>query len=547
MTTIDAVPAAMDVRFQGFDLKVGPPGKPALARATAERVVAEHLGAGWQLVSNTLDPQQFDVVPTGASLTVAESWDKAREMAQDRDVVWAEPILQTPNLTVETTPGASAPGGPETTRGIGEGDTGTKPNWHIEQCGISTAWTMTPKPGGKARGEGVIIGHPDTGYRPHVEIFTQVGNRIRVADAFDFVGNRPDALALEGGSTHGTATASVIMSSDTDVLDPGVKGVAPMSEIIPMRTDNDVIHFTWGTARRAVERAIEKSCHVISMSFGGPLAGPSFHRAIQMAVEKGIIVVAAAGNEVHFVTFPGRYDEVVCAAATNQKSTPWSGSCRGPAVDIAAPGESVWRATIENGQDVVKPSNGTSYAAAVVAGVAALWLAHHGRDNLIAKYGARNLAAVFKELVMTQGVDVPLGWDRSRFGAGIVNAQKVLSAALPDTAPSRGIVTVRGVGVPSVRTKLDEIAEYFPDTPREVVQANLSNLLNTTPAQLEDVLTRFGEELKLQVAMNPEVRGRVGGAATLGTTTRGGPAEAVAASVAGRAMLSSGLRGRMAM
>jgi thermitase len=465
-------------------------------------------------------------------------------MAVDRDVVWAEPILRTRNMVAERPSGEVLAAERGAVRGAGGGDVATQPNWHIEQCRISSAWAVPPASGGKARGEGIIVGHPDTGYRKHVEIWSTAGNRIRVADAFDFVDDRDDALAPDGGSTHGTATASVIMSSDVDVLTPGVKGVAPMCEIVPMRTDNDVIHFSWSTARRAVERAIERGCHVVSMSFGGPLSGPSFHKAIQTAVEKGIIVVAAAGNEVHFVTYPGRYDEVICVAGTNQGSTPWSGSCRGPAVDLSAPGESVWRATIEGGQDVVLPSNGTSYATAVVAGVAALWLAHHGRNNLIAKYGARNLAAVFKELLTTQGVDVPAAWDGTRFGAGIVNAEKVLQAPLPDTAPSRGFGVARGAGVPAAHTRFDEIAEYFPDVPRDVVRRNLEQLLNTTDAQLEDVLARFGEELKLHVAVNPDIRSRIAGGVS---GTARGASEAVVASAGSQAMLSSSLRSRIAI
>lgn len=545
MTTVDAVPAPMDIRFEGFDLKVGAPGDEEGARVIVERVIAQHLGAGWEVVPSRIDPRQFDVVPRGAVMTVPEAWDRAREMAADRDVEWAEPIMRTPNLASEGTGGGANLTAAAVSRGGGSEEAATNPNWHIDACRIRTAWDIAPKQDGKSRGEGVIVGHPDTGYLKHVEIFSTTANRIRVADAFDFVDDRADALAPAGGSTHGTATGSVIMSSVEPVLNPHVEGVAPMCELIPMRTDNDVIHFSWNTARRAVERAIEKGCHVISMSFGGPISGPSFHRAIRTAVEKGILVVAAAGNQVRFVTFPGRYPEVICVAATNLQSVPWSGSCRGDTVDVSAPGENVWRATVEGGADVVKPSSGTSYATAVVAGVAALWLAHHGRNKLIAKYGARNLAAVFKELLMTQGVDVPTGWDRERFGAGIVNAEKVLNAPLPETAPSRGVTAVRAVAGAAVRTEFDEIAHYFPEVPRDVVRANLVAILNTTDAQLDAELARFGDEMKLHAAMNPEIRARIASSVSRDATR--GAADAAAVSAEGRSMLSTSLRGHLAL
>src|SRR6266545_4623512 len=108
MSTVDAVPPAMDVRFEGFDLKAGAPGDASGGRTIVDRVVAQHLGDGWEVIPSRIDPQQFDVVPRGATMTVAEAWDHARQMAEDRDVVWAEPILRTPNLAVE-----APPGGPE--------------------------------------------------------------------------------------------------------------------------------------------------------------------------------------------------------------------------------------------------------------------------------------------------------------------------------------------------------------------------------------------------------------------------------------------------
>jgi hypothetical protein len=75
-------------------------------------------------------------------------------------------------------------------------------------------------------------------------------------------------------------------------------------------------------------------------------------------------------------------------------------------------------------------SSGTSYAVAHLAGIAALWLGHHGRDPLIAKYGNAKLQDAF-EAVLRSAVTTPAGWDTSKWGAGIVDAVKVLEADLP--------------------------------------------------------------------------------------------------------------------
>lgn len=521
----------MEVRFEGFELKVRVGG-----RAEAERIVREHLGEGWELVPSLLDPRLFEVRPRGAAMTVPESWDRARAIAARPDVEWCEPVLETENLVAERLP-VAAPA----TRGGGTSavPAGLRANWHCEptHCAIRPAWDVS-------KGEGIRIAHPDTGYMKHPEIFAD--GRVLALEGFDFVDERNDPLVPLGGSTHGTATASVIISA----VDPSdnkthVFGVAPRAQLIPMRVDNDVIHFRWSRARRAVEHAIAKKCHVISMSFGGPISGPSLHEAIQTAVANGLIVVAAAGNHVPFVVYPARYREVICVAATTHTKAKWSGSARGSDVDVAAPGEHVWRATMNGAVEEVAPSSGTSYATAIVAGVAALWLAKHGRDALIARYGKGNISAVFRDVVMKNGVDVPQGWDRSNMGAGIINASKVLAAPLPAAAPTRGGAVTRGAAAPApaAPTHFDDIAHYFPDTPRNVVRANLVRMLNTTDAQLEAELARFGDELKLHAAVNQEIRARL--TAPIGAVTRGGAAPPAPPVVASRPMLSGGLRARM--
>ena len=140
------------------------------------------------------------------------------------------------------------------------------------------------------------------------------------------------------------------------------------------------------------------------MSLGGPLPSFALHDAIEDATNAGLILVAAAGNQWPFVVFPARYDEVIAVAASNCADQRWVSSASGSDVDITAPGESVWRAeTKSTGTFDVSRSSGTSYAAAQVAGAAALWLAHHGRSTLVGRYGAANVPAVFKELLTTQG------------------------------------------------------------------------------------------------------------------------------------------------
>ena len=112
---------------------------------------------------------------------------------------------------------------------------------------------------------------------------------------------------------------------------------------------------------------------------------------------------------------------------------PWQGTSRGSAADIAAPAENVWVGEWTNGNQIVRPSEGTSFAAPHVAAGAALWLEHHGSDKLRARYGPEDvrIGDVFRHVVRSTAVTPP-GWDTGEFGAGLLNLPALLAAPLPD-------------------------------------------------------------------------------------------------------------------
>ena len=69
------------------------------------------------------------------------------------------------------------------------------------------------------------------------------------------------------------------------------------------------------------------------------------------------------------------------------------------------PGSPVYNARFtEDKPPFVGEGNGTSYAVAHLAAAATLWLARHGRDELIRQYGARNLQAAFLAVLRSPGV-----------------------------------------------------------------------------------------------------------------------------------------------
>jgi len=190
----------------------------------------------------------------------------------------------------------------------------------------------------------------------------------------------------------------------------------------------------------AIRYAGDLELPVVSISMGG-LWSHALHEAIRYTTDRGTIVCAAAGNEVTFVVWPAAYEEVVAVAACNIKREPWRGTSSGEAVDVAAPGESVWRATVDRGETAftnVWRGFGTSYAVAQVAGAAALWLGRHGREAPVARYGAAGVPAVFKELLRATADPAP-ALPGDQYGAGIVNVRRLVEPPLPATAPARGM------------------------------------------------------------------------------------------------------------
>jgi subtilisin family serine protease len=211
------------------------------------------------------------------------------------------------------------------------------------------------------------------------------------------------------------------------------------------------------------------------------------------------------------VVAPARFPECIAVAATNIQDRPWTGSSRGGEVDVAAPGESVWVADIRLNESPprydVSRHSGTSFAVTLVAATAALWLARHGRDQLIARYGRNRLQATFLHLVRTVGRRRPEGWDGGRFGAGIIDARALLSEPLP--APGV-IADAPAADALPVSDPLGKLNGLVPELAREELAERLGGLLRVGRAELDGQLDRFGAELAYLLSEDATLRRRLG-------------------------------------
>lgn len=171
---------------------------------------------------------------------------------------------------------------------------------------------------------------------------------------------------------HGTHVAGIVAGGANNGI--GGQGVAPNAKILPI----DVFNGGWGASdyiiAEGIMYAIEKGADVINMSLGGYMESSIFEEAVQKAIDAGITVVAAAGNEeTDEYSSPAHYDGVISVGATNDKNELAWFSNYGPSVDIVAPGEDIYSTAFDyqKGTSFMKLS-GTSMASPVVAGVVAL-------------------------------------------------------------------------------------------------------------------------------------------------------------------------------
>ncbi|MEL6342182.1 MAG: S8 family serine peptidase [Myxococcota bacterium] len=468
------------------------------------------LPEGWSVSrSNDARPQFIDLLAPlladgRATIAPGDAWTLSRALAALEDVESAEPAFSVVDIDDSSiTPPEEPTSEQDVSFGINVQQTADDDeyDWSLQLIGAEGAWEHSLELNRTAYGEGILVGHPDSGYRKHSEL----DDKLRLDLAWDFVQQDNNPKNSEGA--HGLGTGSVILSADNRASKPkSVTGVAPKAELVPLRvTYKQLIHssvlFRNGMERLrdAIWHSIDKQCHVISISLGW-LKHSHVHAAIQEAVEKNIIVVAAASNYTwRLVSWPGAYPEVLCIAGCNARRKVWRGSARGPQVDFTGPAARVWKAVRKDGEETVDQGSGTSLATATTAGIAALWLAHHGRDALIERYKAQNglpqipLSEVFRAVLKASCTPPPR--DDGLWGAGIVHAEGCLKSPLP----SHASFFTGSYGAPSEKPFIDRVKDTLG---ADLTEPRLEALLRAPVSSAAG----FEDELLFHLITDPEAR-----------------------------------------
>jgi subtilisin family serine protease len=331
------------------------------------------------------------------------------ELRADPNVLYAEPDYV---IQLEDAPGVAV------------NDSLTASQYSLDRMHVREAWALST-------GDAKPIAVLDTGVQ-----YSHPDLAGRLLQGWDFVNGDADASDDNG---HGTWVAGIIAANANNGI--GVAGVTWSNPILPVKvmsasgtgyTSNLVLGLRW---------AADHGAGVINMSIGGFPASASVADAVDYAWNKGVVLVAAAGNNGKLEShYPASFPHVISASATqaDDEFTKWSNYS--PNVDVSAPGASVLTTNCQKlrtsscaySGDYITIS-GTSFASPNTAAVVALiraknptWTPQQVVDRLLATVDDLGFP----------GFDV-------RYGHGRVNAFRALGGSVAAAAvPARDSMEV---------------------------------------------------------------------------------------------------------
>ncbi|MBI2136577.1 S8 family serine peptidase [Candidatus Woesearchaeota archaeon] len=290
-------------------------------------------------------------------------------------------------------------------------------------------------------GKGIVVAIVDTGIDyMHPDLGGCLGAGCKVIGGYDFINNDNNPMDDQG---HGTHVAGTVAANSAN---GAIKGVAPEAKLLGYKVLDADGSGSFESVIAGIERAVDPNndgnfddkANIISLSLGGP-GDPDdpVSKAIDNAVDNGVVAVIAAGNDGEFgrqtIGSPGTARKAITVGAVDKCDKIADFSSRGPVKwgggilikpDIVAPGvdicSSQWgdaftpraRQCIDDDHVAI---SGTSMATPHVSGVAALLLQAHPDWN----------PEQVKSALMTTAKD--LGYEPNTQGAGRVDAVKVLS------------------------------------------------------------------------------------------------------------------------
>ncbi|MFI6296346.1 S8 family peptidase [Nonomuraea sp. NPDC050790] len=308
--------------------------------------------------------------------------------------------------------------------------------WVLDALNVEQAWTLT-------KGADVVVAVVDSGVDTKIK---ELKDKVTVGP--DMTEPALDRQLPPG--RHGTAMAALIAGSGAD---GGLVGVAPEAKILslPLPEEEGTPNFLppaqeqsgsrESPLARAIRYAANHGAKVVSLSLGAYGPHKSEREAVSYALGKGVVLVAAVGNDgqtryakdnnTSYWSFPAGYPGVIGVGAVDRQGRRAAFSSDNLSVLVAAPGVEV---PVVKGEDTYELSSGTSSATALVAGVAAL---------IKSKYPQMSPAQVSQAIALSARGRPAAGYDE-KVGFGTVDAAAALNAAQQLTGQRREVEAPTG-------------------------------------------------------------------------------------------------------
>ncbi|MBU2419151.1 MAG: S8 family serine peptidase [Alphaproteobacteria bacterium] len=387
---------------------------------------------------------------------------------------------------------------------------GATADWHL---GTAYSQLADARAAVADRGGRVVIAHLDTGFDPDHHVMPTNMDFARQRN-FTGEGRLDDArdravLSQLTNRGHGHATLGLLAGSyrlpveAAEPLGDGPLGGAPMASVIPIRVANAVAVFWTSAIAKGIAYATDMDADVLSLSMGG-VASFAWADAVNRAYERGMVMVAAAGNNyghlpTRHIVHPARFQRVIAACGLMADHRPYDNrqpdimqGNHGPLskmnTALAAFTPNVPWTKFGCGGAVGLHGSGTSSATPQIAAAAALWiLAHREKLNAYPEPWMRGEAvrqALFASGAIPSEV-MTAGEAQEKLGRGMLQAMTALGVEpmaaealrkpARDSALFAAFRVLTGLGITG-------------ETPRAAMLALEMTQLSQTGRSVQDVL-----------------------------------------------------------
>lgn len=294
-------------------------------------------------------------------------------------------------------------------------------------------------------------------------------------NGWDFINDIPDPNPKFGGEflvagiNHGTLLSGIIAGRGNNKL--GITGIAWRARIMPLRVLNNKGGGDVFTVVKAINYAIAKKVRIINLSFIGIDDSSFLRAAVKRAVDAGVIVVAASGNDQsdehgfnlsENPIYPACFNEtlkgVISVGSTDPIGQKAQFSPYGHCIDVMAPGTDIFSTQMVQyeraGFDAFYGGgwSGTSLSTAMVSGALALMLSVNPKltptevDDMLSKN--------------CDSIDALNPSFAGKLGCGQLNVEKLVTAAIRSSAPSKNTKT-KSAAIGIAQSDKKAVAQFF--------------------------------------------------------------------------------------